>query len=71
MTLAAAGIVIGLSAAFAITRLMTTLLFGVAATDATSFIAATLIVLAAALAASFSPAWRAASDDPIAALRHR
>jgi ABC-type antimicrobial peptide transport system permease subunit len=71
MTLTAAGVAIGIAAAFTVTRLMTTLLFGVAATDVTSFIVATVIVLAAALVASFSPAWRAASDDPIAALRHR
>jgi ABC-type lipoprotein release transport system permease subunit len=50
-------------------RLMATLLFGVAATDLTSFAVATLLVVGSAVGASLAPAWRAATHNPIAALR--
>jgi putative ABC transport system permease protein len=67
--LALAGVAVGIAGAFALTRLMTTLLFHVAATDPATFIAVALIFLFVALAASYIPARRATRIDPTAALR--
>jgi ABC-type antimicrobial peptide transport system permease subunit len=59
----------GLAIAFALSRLMAAMLFGVAATDPISFISAAAAVLGVALGASSIPAWRAAGVDPLTALR--
>jgi putative ABC transport system permease protein len=64
------GIVTGLLGAFALTRLMESLLFGVTATDSLSFILVSTILAAAALVACLIPARRAARVDPIIALRY-
>jgi len=69
MELAAIGIVAGLLGAIALTRLMASLLFGVAPTDALTFSAIVFILTAAALAATAIPALRAARVDPLVALR--
>jgi putative ABC transport system permease protein len=69
--LAAIGTVIGILIALALGRLMSTLLFGVPATDIASFAGATLVVVASTLFASMIPAWRAVVQDPIAALRRQ
>jgi putative ABC transport system permease protein len=69
MELAAIGIVAGLLGAFALTRLMASLLFGVAPTDALTFGAIVFILAGAALAATAIPALRAARVDPLVALR--
>ena len=68
--LAAAGIAVGLAAAFGLTRLMASMLFGVKAADAGTFAAISLLLGAVALAASYVPSRRAASVDPLVALRH-
>jgi len=68
--LAIAGILVGLAAAYGLTRLMASLLFGVNATDAGTFAAISLLLGAVALAASYVPSRRAASVDPLVALRH-
>ena len=64
------GIALGLAAAFGLTRLMTSLLFAVTATDPTTFIASALLLLLAALLPCWLPARRAASIDPMEALRY-
>jgi putative ABC transport system permease protein len=67
--LTALGIVAGLIGAFALTRLMVTMLVGVRATDPLTFIAMAILFFVIAAAASWVPASRAASVDPIEALR--
>jgi predicted permease len=64
------GIAIGILAALGVTRLFTSLLVGVSATDMTSFAGTTALLLVVAAAATYLPARRAASVDPLSALRH-
>jgi len=63
------GAAIGLAGSFAVTRVLSGLLFGVASTDPFVFGAATTALIAAALAATLVPARRAATVDPMIALR--
>jgi macrolide transport system ATP-binding/permease protein len=69
LRLGAAGAAIGILASLATSRVMASLLYGIAATDPVSFATAGLAVLFVALLASVVPAWRAARLDPLAALR--
>jgi predicted permease len=69
LILAAAGIAIGLAAAFALTRLMSSLLYHVSVTDPITFIAGPAVFAAVALLASYLPARRAMRVDPAIALR--
>jgi putative ABC transport system permease protein len=68
--LAAWGIALGMAAAFALTRLMATLLYQVQPADAWTFSAVPLTLGAVALLASYIPSRRAMALDPMAALRH-
>jgi predicted permease len=69
LSVAMAGMAIGIAAAFALTRLMSSLLFGVRATDPLSFGAVAVVLMLIALVACWIPARRAARVDPITALR--
>ena len=64
------GIVIGVGAAFALTRFMESMLFGVTPTDKLTFIAVSFLLFLVALCASLIPARRATKVDPLVALRY-
>jgi putative ABC transport system permease protein len=70
MTLAAAGAVIGIVIAIALTRAMTGLLFGVSATDPVTFGVITAVLALVALFACYLPARRATGVNPVTALRN-
>ena len=70
MTLAGAGIVIGLALAAALTRFAASFLYGVGAHDAATFVGVPLVLLMVAGIAVFGPAWRAARIEPMTAVRH-
>ena len=69
MALTFSGVAIGLAAAFLLTRLMRTLLYGVEATDPITFVGISLLLAMIALLASYIPAQRAARIEPIISLR--
>jgi len=70
LNLALIGIAIGLAGAFALTRLMKSVLFGVTPTDAVTFASVSVGVIAVALLACYIPARRATKVDPLVALRY-
>jgi len=70
ISLAAIGIVIGLGGAFALTRLLKTMLFGVGVMDALTLAAAGFALMLVVLLATFLPALRAARISPVVALRY-
>jgi predicted permease len=70
LRLAALGIVVGLGAAAALTRLLTSLLYNIRATDPVTFVAVALTLAAVTLLAAYFPARRATRVDPVETLRH-
>jgi putative ABC transport system permease protein len=69
LKMAMTGVVVGLLVAFALTRLMSSMLFGVGATDPLTFALIALILIVVALLACYIPARRATRVDPLTALR--
>src|SRR5882672_9704638 len=69
MSLALAGVVLGITAALALTRVMKNLLFEVSATDPAIFALIALLLVSVAFIASYIPARRATKVDPLIALR--
>ncbi|HKG46345.1 MAG TPA: ABC transporter permease [Pyrinomonadaceae bacterium] len=70
LVLTVVGVVLGLAAAFALTRLLSGLLFGVAAVDVTTFTTISLLLVLVSLLACYLPARRAMRIDPLSALRY-
>jgi putative ABC transport system permease protein len=68
--MAAFGVLIGIGVSLAITRVTSTLLFGISATDPLTFVGVGALLSVVALLASYIPARRAMRVDPIVALRY-
>jgi putative ABC transport system permease protein len=69
MALVAAGLILGIAGSLALTRLMSSLLFGVGATDPFTFVSVPVVLLLVTLLASWLPAQKAAELDPVKALK--
>jgi putative ABC transport system permease protein len=69
MALTSLGVLVGLVGAFWLVRLLASMLFGVNATDATTFVGVSCVLLGVAGVASYVPARRAARVDPVTAMR--
>ena len=70
MVLATIGVALGLAAALALTRVMSTMLYGIGAMDRTTFVVVSLLLAIVALLACYLPARRATKVDPLVALRY-
>jgi putative ABC transport system permease protein len=70
MTMTLRGVAFGLAGAFAVVRVMKSMLFGVTSTDPLTFAGVTLVLCSVALLATYIPAWRAMRVNPTVALRY-
>jgi putative ABC transport system permease protein len=70
MRLTTLGLLFGLAGALAVTRLLSSLLYGVGSADTITFVAVSLVLTAVALMASYLPSRRATRIDPLVALRY-
>ncbi len=70
LALTATGVALGLAAAFAVTRVLAVILYGISATDAVTFVAVPAFLTLVALVATVIPARRASRLDPLAALQY-
>ena len=70
LTLALTGLAVGLAGAWWLTRILSTLLYGVTPADPPTFLSVSFLLVVVAALASSIPAWRAAKVDPLQALRH-
>src|SRR5262245_36898287 len=70
VALTLAGVVVGLTLALALTRMLASYLYGVSSADPLTYLATTLLLIVVALLACYFPARRAAGVDPMTALRH-
>jgi len=70
MRMVLTGIVLGFAGALALTRALSSLLFGIGATDSVTFVGVGVLLIAVALLACYVPARRATRVDPLVALRH-
>jgi putative ABC transport system permease protein len=68
--MAAAGLVAGVALAYALTRFLESMLYGVKPTDRVTYLAVSVVLALVVLAASYFPARRASLVDPVVALRH-
>jgi ABC-type antimicrobial peptide transport system permease subunit len=70
LVVTAIGILVGLGAAWAATRVLGSMLFGLSPRDPVTMIGAAVVLIAVAALAAFIPAWRASRVDPMTALRY-
>jgi len=70
LTLTIVGVVLGLAAASALTRLLSGMLFGVGTVDMTTFVTISVLLIVVSLLACYLPARRAMRIDPLSALRY-